>query len=384
MARPKIAFVITRSDAIGGAQIHVCDLAAALQDTGHDVRVWVGGDGPFVDLLGARGVSVRSLEHLVAPISPRTDMRAALELRRALAAYQPDLVTLHSSKAGVVGRLATRGLGVPVIFTAHGWAFVEGVPRRQAMVYRRAERLLAPLADRIITVSQFDKQLAANARVGRPDQVVCVPNGVRDVRPELRADPGAGPPRLTVVARLDVPKDPFTLLKALHALRDRAFSLEWIGDGPRRLPAQRLAASLGLEDRVQFVGSRDDVPARLARSSMLLLPTDREGLPLCILEGMRAGLPVVASAVGGIPEAVADGQTGRLVLPRDVSSLSHAIGALLDNPAARTKMGAAGRQRYEARFSFARQYMGTVGVYRSLVSSIARTRPTFDHDHANP
>ncbi len=381
--RPKIAFVITRSDAVGGAQVHVRDLAGALQDAGHEVCVWVGGDGPYVDVLRERGLPVRSLQHLVAPIAPRTDVRGVLELRRALASYRPDLITLHSSKAGVLGRLAARGLGIPVVFTAHGWAFVEGVPRVQAMIYRQAERLLAPLADRIITVSDFDRQLALNAGVGTTQRLACVRNGVHDVAPELRAQPEAGPVRLTVVARLDVPKDPFTLLRALHRLRDRAWSLEWIGDGPRLDPARRLASTLGIDSRCEFVGARSDVPQRLARASMLVLPTWREGLPLCVLEAMRAGLPVVASAVGGIPEAVVDGQTGRLVLPRNVDSLTQALGALLDNPGARGRLGAAGRRRFEARFSFARQYAATVGVYRSLVAGVSRARPSLRTDHVH-
>lgn len=369
MSPLRIAFVVTRSDAIGGAQIHVRDLAGALQDEGHVVRVWVGGQGPFVDALRRRGLVVEPLRHLVAPLRPWTDVRGVQELRRALAGFRPDLVTLHSSKAGTLGRIAARGLGVPVIYTAHGWPFVEGVPRVSRAIYRWVERLTAPLADRLVTVSEHDRRLARSAGVGTEAQLVRVHNGVPDVPPELRARPGEGPVRLMVVARLDVPKDPFTLLRALAELRSRAWTLEWIGDGPRRKPAERLAAALGLADRCRFVGTRDDVAERLARASVLVLPTDREGLPLCVLEGMRAGLPVIASAVGGIPEAVLPGRTGLLVPPADAPALGRAIASLLDDPGARERLGAAARCRYEGCFSFAHQHAATLGVYRSLLSA---------------
>lgn len=372
MERLRIAFVITRSDAVGGAQIHVRDLVCALRERGHDARVWVGGHGPFVDMLRQRGVPVRSLEHMVMPIDPRADARGSWELRRELAAFAPDLITLHSSKAGVLGRLVGASLRVPVVYTAHGWPFVEGVPRRSAALYRWVERGLAPLASRIIVVSEHDRRLAERARVGSAAAVARVHNGVRDVGPRLRAKPGEGPPRLVVVARLDVPKDPFTLLRALDGLRDRAWTLEWIGDGPRREPAERLVASLRLSDRCRFVGARDDVAERLARASVLLLPTDREGLPLCVLEAMRAGLPVVASAVGGIPEAVVDGHTGALVPPRDPAALSRALGPRLDDPGLREREGAAGRSRYEAAFSFERQLEATLEVYRDVLAGRPR------------
>lgn len=357
--------VITRSDAVGGAQIHVRDLAVALRARGHRVGVWVGGRGPFVAMLQRCGVPVRSLSHLVAPIAPRADVRAAVELRGQLRAFAPDVVTLHSAKAGVLGRLAARGLGAAVIYTVHGWSFVKGVPAGRAAIYQLVERLAAPLADRIIAVSEHDRRLAHRVGVGRGTAVVCVPNGIPDVDPSLRASPDALPVRLVVVARLDVPKDPFTLLRALESLRGRAWTLEWVGDGPRRVPAERLAAALGLASRCRFVGARSDVPQRLARASALVLCSAREGLPLCVLEGMRAGLPVIASAVGGIPEAVDDGITGILVPPGDPQALSRALGSLLDDPVRRVRLGAAGRARYEARFTFDRQYQDTLDVYRS-------------------
>ncbi|MCA9710404.1 MAG: glycosyltransferase, partial [Myxococcales bacterium] len=171
MPRARIALVVTRSDAVGGSQIHVRDLALALRADGFAVRILVGGRGPYVPMLQALGLDVVPLRHLVGPVEPAADLRAVLELRRALRAFGPDLVALHTAKAGLLGRLAARGLGVPVVLTPHGWAFVDGVPRGRAAVFRALERLAAPLTHRIITVSEFSRTLARRAGVGTVERV---------------------------------------------------------------------------------------------------------------------------------------------------------------------------------------------------------------------
>ena len=124
----KIAYIVTRADPIGGAQIHVRDLAAAMRDRGHAVVVLVGGAGPFLDDLRTRGLDIVVLRHLTVPIRPLQDLRAFRELRAALLAFGPDLVAAHSAKAGVIGRMVARVLGVPVVVTTHGWSFTTGVP----------------------------------------------------------------------------------------------------------------------------------------------------------------------------------------------------------------------------------------------------------------
>jgi len=382
MSRPRIAMVITRSDAIGGSQIHVRDMARALHRDGYRVRIMVGGTGPFVALLRREGLDVCPLPHLRGPVDPRADLRALVELRRALESFGPDLIALHTAKAGLLGRLAALGLGAPTVHCPHGWAFVDGVPRAKALVFRSIERLAAPLADRVITVSEFSRRLALEAGIGPARHIRCVPNGVPDVAPSLRARPCRGTPTMIVVARLDAPKDPRVLLRALATLRDRSWTLEWVGDGPLREPAEHLAEHLDLADRCRFVGARDDVAQRLARASLLVLPTRHEALPLTVLEAMRAGLPVVASAVGGIPEAVLDGVTGRLARPGDPAALALALAPLLDDPSARRCMGDAGRRRYEAQFSFARQYAATLDIYRELLPAPSALAQPLERAHA--
>jgi glycosyltransferase involved in cell wall biosynthesis len=363
----KIAYLITRSDNIGGAQVHVRDLSRALRRAGHDPWVLTGGEGPFTESLTAQGTPFVVLRHLTAPISPGSDLRAVAELRGALRKLRPDLVSAHSSKAGVVGRVAARSLGLPTVFTAHGWSFTPGVPRLSAAIYRWSERLAAPLAARIITVSNFDRELAIRERVTAPSRLVTIHNGMPDIPPELRARAGASPVRLAMIARFEPQKDHATLFRALAEIRDLDWSIDLIGDGAQLPEARGLAESLGLVDRVRFCGPVNNVPTMLAQSQIYLLISNWEGFPRSILEAMRAGLPVVASGVGGVAEAVEDGASGFLAPRGDAAGVARALRALVRDPELRQRQGARGRALFEARFNIEETIARTVEVYHEVI-----------------
>jgi glycosyltransferase involved in cell wall biosynthesis len=363
----RIAYLVTRADPIGGAQIHVRDLAAAVQARGHSPVVITSGSGPFVDELRAQQTPTVILKHLSAPIAPVRDFQALREIRAVLTDLRPDLLAAHSSKAGILGRLAGRSLRIPAVFTAHGWAFTPGIPPFQAAVYRQIERLVGPFASKIITVSEFDRQLALKARIAPEERLVTVHNGVPDIPAQLRADPGRLPVRLVMVARFGPQKDHATLLNALAGLRDHPWEMDLIGDGPLRGPMESLAASLGIGDRVHFLGQRTDVDQILAQAQVSLLVSNWEGFPLSILEAMRAGLPVVASSVGGISESVRDEETGYLVPPRGAEVLRDRIGRLLRTPALRVRLGTNGRTRYDQHFTLAHSVTKTLAAYRNVL-----------------
>jgi glycosyltransferase involved in cell wall biosynthesis len=378
-----IAYIVTRADPIGGAQIHVRDLAAAARAQGHSATVITGGTGPFVDELRAQHTPTIVLRHLTVPIAPLRDLRALRELHAVLTELRPDLITAHSAKAGTLGRLAARSLRTPIVFTAHGWTFTPGIPAWQAAVYRQIERTVAPLASKIITVCEFDRQLALDQGIASEDRIVTVHNGMPDVPPELRADPGRTPPRLVMVARFGAQKDHPTLLRALAGLRDQAWELDLVGEGPLIAQMRALADSVGIGTRVHILGQRMDVDQILARAQVGLLVTNYEGFPLSVLEAMRAGLPVVASNVNGVGEAVHDGETGYLVPRADVEQLRDRIGRLLAEPALRTRLGANGRRRYEQHFTLEQTVAKTFAVYREVlgmpaapqISQLDRTIP---------
>jgi len=363
----RIAYIVTRADPLGGVQIHIRDLAAALQAQGHTPTVITSGTGPFLDQLRAQNTPAVVLPHLTLPISPLQDLRALLEMRTVLRELRPDLIAAHSSKAGVLGRLAGRSLQIPVVFTAHGWSFTPGIPGAQAAMYRQIERLVGPSATRIITVSEFDRQLALDARIAGTDLGVTGHNGIHDTSRDLRADPAASPVRLIMVARFGAQKDHPTLLHALAGISDPPWELDLIGDGPLMNRVKSLARTLGISGRVHFLGQRTDVEQILARAQVNLLVSNWEGFPLSILEAMRAGLPVVASAVGGVDESVRDGETGYLLARGDVESLRDRITRLLSSPALRLSLGAAGRLRYEQEFLLSHSVRKTLAVYQDAL-----------------
>jgi glycosyltransferase involved in cell wall biosynthesis len=364
----KIAYVVTRAEPIGGVQIHVRDLAVSLRDQGHDPTVMIGGGGAFVDALRATGIRVVILPHLTVPISPVRDVLALREIHAALRDLRPDLIAVHSSKAGILGRLAGRSLGIPTLLTAHGWNFTPGIAPIPAAMYRLIERSAGPLAARIITVSEFDRQLALAARLAGEDRVVTVHNGMPDVPPDHMAQPDRTPVRLMMVARFGAQKDHPTLLRALAGLRHLGWELDLIGDGPLMGAMGSLATSLGIQDRVRFLGQRMDVDQILARAQVSLLVTNWEGFPLSILEAMRAGLPVIASSVAGIGEAVTDGETGYLVPRQDVALLRERIERLLTDPGLRLRLGRGGRTRYERHFTLDHFVARTLAVYEDVLA----------------
>jgi glycosyltransferase involved in cell wall biosynthesis len=342
-------------------------MAAWMRSRGHEVTVIVGGEGPYVACLEEQGIPYWVSRYLRRSIHPIRDICAALELRGIFQNRKPDLIALHSAKAGLVGRFAAVGLGIPVVMTAHGWPFTEGVSERRAAVYRILERMAAPLADRIITVSDYDRSLAGSAGIGPSEKVVTIHNAIPDVLERQLSVGEEGPIRIVMVARLDEQKDHVTLLNALASLKEPNWTLDLVGDGPREGLVRAEAERLQILDRVRFLGLRRDVRQLLARSHISVLATHWEGFPLSILEAMRAGVPVVASAVGGIPEAIADGETGFLVPRNDVNELRERVEYLLNSPTERARLGTAGRRRFEERFRFDRMAEETLAVYEGSI-----------------
>jgi glycosyltransferase involved in cell wall biosynthesis len=193
-----------------------------------------------------------------------------------------------------------------------------------------------------------------------------------DVQGAPVADPGGAEPLLVSVGRLKYPKDFPTLLDAAARLAGRRFTLEVVGDGPERPELESRHAELALDGRVRLGGERGDVPELLARADVVVLSSRSEGLPVSVIEAMAAGLPVVASSVGGLPELVADGETGILVPAGDAVALADALARLLDDPELRRSYGAAARRRALERFDLARFRGAHLDVYRRELARSGR------------
>jgi glycosyltransferase involved in cell wall biosynthesis len=372
----RIAWVITRADAVGGATVHVCEMASAMVARGHQAMVFVGGAGHVTGQLAAAGAPYRSLAHLGRAIHPVRDLRALFELTAELREFRPDLVSTHTAKAGWIGRAACARLGIPAVHTPHGWPVADRFPGAQAALFEVAERVAARWAQAVVCVCEHERRLALEKGFATPERATVIYNGVRDVPQELRASPADGPVRIVSVARFEAPKDHRTLLEALARLRFLAWELDLVGDGPQEAAMRTLAAQLGLAGRVRFLGYLPDARPALAGASLFVLSSRSEAFPRSVLEAMCAGLPVVASSVGGLPEAVDNGVNGVLVPHGDAGALSAALEGLLADAARRRRMGLAARSAYESRFRLERMIAGTVEIYESVVNRHACTRTT--------
>ncbi|MEN8182345.1 MAG: glycosyltransferase family 4 protein [Myxococcota bacterium] len=366
----KVAYVITRADDLGGAQIHVRDFATRLRADGHEAAVFGGAAGILREQLCDLGVPFVEIPALSRDSHGMSDFRAFSQLRNALHGFGPHLVSAHSSKAGILARVAARSLGLPAVFTAHGWAFSEGVPAFQRFGARWIERGASPLAQRIIVVSEYDRRIALGSNVSPSGKLHVIRNGMPDVPSEDRAQPERTPPRLMMIGRFAAQKDHATLFRALSRLMDREWRLDLVGGGPRQGSVRQLASEMGIADRVSFLGMRTDVSELLAAAQVYVLSSRWEGLPRSIIEAMRAGLPVVASDVGGVAEVVEDGSTGCLVPRGNVGALTARLRELLGSPQLRRLLGEQGRIRYETGFTFELMFERTLATYREVIDEI--------------
>ena len=265
-----ILFVITRGDSIGGAQVHVRDLAAGAQARGRRVAVALGTPGPLVDLLDAVGVPSFVVPGLGRAIDPLSDLRAVLALRALIRRWKPGVVACHTAKAGLVGRLAAWWSGVPSQYTVHGWQFAGGISLAQRVPVLVVETLLAWVTRAIITVSEFDRALALRFHVASASRVVTVHNGMPDIEPQAITR-GGSTIRLIMVARFQPQKDHAVLFAALEQLETLPWSLHLVGDGPDQARWIAWVKRKGWEPRVVFHGLSYEVPSLLAQSDVFVL-----------------------------------------------------------------------------------------------------------------
>jgi glycosyltransferase involved in cell wall biosynthesis len=324
-------------------------------------------------------------------VRPWSDLAALVGIYRVLKAHRPDVVHTHTAKAGTLGRLAAAlyNAAVPrreralVVHTFHGHVFEGYFGRVGNLLVRTIERALARISDRIVTISERQRaDIVERFRVARPEQVVVVPLGLELDRllalgedgPNLRGELGIGADAFVIgfVGRLVPIKAPEVLLEAFAQVAARISDthLLVIGDGPLRESVEaRAAASCG---RIHVLGWRHDLERIYQAADVVALTSDNEGTPVALIEAMAAGRAVVATRVGGVPDLVADGETGLLVPARDPGAMADAIAGLAEDPGRRRRLGAAARDRVRRRFGAPRLVAEIAAVYRDGLEGLGR------------
>lgn len=358
----KIVQLITHLNEIGGAQVHVRDLSHRLSKD-HTVHLIHGGESIVSDDLMVEGVSYMHNRFLIRDIHPLKDLLAIVELRKMLKRIRPDIVAIHSSKAGIVGRIACWSARIPCVFTAHGWAFSEGVGFRKQFFYRKVEKLVGKLSKIVITVCDQDRNLALRHQVLPKEKITTIHNGVIDTRNNMLEKNISEVVKIIMVARFEKPKQQMMLLKSLLVLKDLDWHMIFVGDGSLKQACAQFVQENNLGHKITFLGSHSNVDELLKDADIFVLTSAWEGLPLSILEAMALGLPIIASNVGGVSEAVRDSENGFLIQ----NNLTEILPLLIEDKLLRKKMGEKSREIYEASFTFEKMYEKTISTYINLL-----------------
>lgn len=353
----KILYVITKSE-IGGAQTHVRDLAAHMKAAGNAVAIMAAPDGWLENEATKLDIRFYPNQYFANSFNPLHLAKAAKEIKKVVQDFKPDLVHAHSSFAGFLARFVIRG-GIPTIFTAHSFAFTDGAKWTRKLIASIAERIAAKWTSKIICVSEYDRALALRYRIVPVEKLVVIHNGVADTSIKTTREE-----KIISVGRLAYPKE-FVLLLRAYKESGVAMRLEIIGDGPDRDMIEAEIARLDLRNRVTLRGpaSQEEVREELAESSAFILISKHEGLPMTILEAMAAGLPVIASRVGGIPEEI--GSECGILVENNVGDISNAL-KHISNEEARRRLGTAARERYEREFTLQKFLEATENIYTDV------------------
>lgn len=377
----KVLHIITRLDRGGSAEA-VMRLTEGLRRDGYCVKLVTGrttDPQEDVEEFSARtGVPVVHMDELRREVSPINDLKALIKLRSLIAEERPEIVHTHSSKAGILGRIAARLAGCPVVVhSPHGHVFYGYFGRLRTLGVVLAERLAAHITDRIFTLTELGKRDHLRFGVGSPDKFVVVPCGIdiskfsspkrsrKEVREEFGFSCGVV---VGWVGRLVPIKGCEYFLRALKIVMVERPEVKGlvVGDGPLREDLEELSRRLGISGKVVFSGARDDVPELMQAMDILVLTSLNEGLGRVILEAMACGVPVVASSVGGVPEIVVHEETGLLVPPADPRSTADAILKLLNDPYKAQLLSRKGRERAKL-FDIKAMVKRTEEVYRKLL-----------------
>ncbi len=369
----RILYVVTGAG-FGGAPRHVLQLMSFMLKQGHQVGLVAAPEPRLMKEAQHLGVTYFPNPFFVRPFRPWQDVRAVLPVFHAVRAFHPDLLHAHSTKAGLLTRLVGFLTRIPVIFTAHGWIFSEEAPLWKRRLFVLLETWAAKATTAIICVSYYDYDLALHYGVAPSEKLTVIHNGV-DPKVFQNRDPGAvraalqiqDSPVLTMVGRLAPPKDPFTLLEAWALLDEKPFLL-LVGAGELLDPIGSYLENRPGRERVRLLGERHDIESILMATDIFVLSSRKEGLPYTIIEAMMAGLPVVASQVGGLPELVDEGITGYLVPAREPVALANAIQRLLKDKVLRQRMGAQGRTKALQAFTLDQMLTKTQRIYEEVLA----------------
>ncbi len=371
----KILYVITKSN-WGGAQKYLFELATSLPKEKFEVAVLLGGSGVLTDKLKKAGIKTIYVKNLDRDINVFKEFLVLFDLIKVLKAEKPNVVHLNSSKIGGLGALAGRiynflkpkrsTLNARIIFTAHGFYFNED----RLWVIKTITFLLNYLTllwcHKTIVINQREFNQVKNLPFVSK-KIELIHNGVRIINGLKVAKNPDSPLAIGTISELTKNKGLEYMIEAIARLKNKNITFTIIGEGEERDNLTRLINQKNISDKVQLLGFKENATSYLNLFDIFTLTSVKEGLPYTILEAGLAGLPVIASNVGGIGEIIEDGKSGILVEPKNVEQIVEAISKLIDFAELRKTLGQNLKKTVEQNFSIEKMIKKTRSLYTNLI-----------------
>ncbi len=400
----KILYFITQSE-LGGAQKYVYDLVINLKG---EFELFValgeqGGDGELASKLTGAGINYYTIPHLKRAISPYDELIALTEIIKLIIKLKPDIIHLNSSKISILGSIAGYFAGMQIgrqpkiIYTVHGWVFNEPLPKWQKLLYRWAEKFTATFKDKIICVSRMDYEIAIKEKVAPAKKLIMIHNGIEPIKflskdlarqtlfkkVSAKGGPASGGDNLVVgtIGNLYKTKGYEYFIQAANILiadhrlsrfarsgEARPITFFIIGEGDQRKMLEKLIEIYQLKDNFILTGMVKDAAQLLSAFDIFVCSSVKEGFPYNILEAMSAGLPIVSTNVGGIPEMITDKKTGLLVEPAKFAELAEKIKRLVNDRSLGRQLGRQARLDVIEKFNLTSMIKETKKLYFDLLN----------------
>ena len=378
----KILYLITKSE-LGGAQTYVAQLAEYFSSQKNEIAVMSFPGGWLEDKMIEEKIKFYPNKYFTNSLNLFKHLKAIKKIKEVIKIFKPDIIHCNSSTAGFLGRIVIKNK-VPALFTAHGWAFTEGVPFLRKRWAILAEKFISRYCQKIICVSEFDKNLALKYKITSENKLIVIHHGVKignsliDQRPPKESDLKSSPTgrvtfeyqKIIFIGRLTEPKNPLLLLKAfndLSPLLKEKSEIIIVGEGSKRKILEKFIQKNNLNNKIKLLGSipRDKVFNLLKDSHIFVLTTNYEGLPYTILEAMSCGLAIIATDVNGVKEAVEN--CGFLVKKGSREEVKECLKKLLENPELTQKIGRKCREKVMKEFSLEKMLKKTEEIYQNLI-----------------
>ena len=363
----KILYILTKSD-LGGVSKYLLEITKGLDENITPYYI-MSSEGYFSEELEKLGIQEEQIFFVPMTNSIfdiKTHIKSNLETLKIIQKIKPDLIHCNSTTGGIIGRLCGFITRTPIIFTAHGWAFTDGISKGKQIFYKVLETFLAVFSKKIICVSEYDRQLALNVMPFFKDKLVTVHNGISDIEEEFKKkDFSKDELKIVMISRFCPQKDPYTLISAVAQLIKEGYNikLDLYGYGEELDKVLSLIKENNIEN-ICYRGEISDVTPILKDYDVYALISKWEGLPIGIIESMRAGLPILVSDVGGNSECIKN--NGYLVKRQDVEDCKKQLKKLYDERENLPQLGQNSRKLFEEKFTTKKMIDKTFGLYEGI------------------